>query len=188
MQIYPLSLFLLTVGCNLVAAKKLRSDSSSSSSSLDAYSSVGKGSCKSAAYEEYDRITKRVQSGVGAAEKCASFCRTMALTTHVGIELVPSGAGTACNCLYEDATSPVRKPNRDTSFRGSGEIRWVGGNIASKCFKFEVRVFLFVWMSMRCWSSSLLTLSISQSFNTLVTLLETETRRGHATRWCWFPR
>ena len=139
MQIYPLSLFLLTVGCNLVAAKKLRSDSSSSSSSLDAYSSVGKGSCKSAAYEEYDRITKRVQSGVGAAEKCASFCRTMALTTHVGIELVPSGAGTVCNCLYEDATSPVRKPNRDTSFRGSGEIRWVGGNVANECFKFEVR-------------------------------------------------
>lgn len=181
---YPLSLsLLLFVGASELtkwrsavalvapATKQLRSfDSSSTALDLDAYTFIGNGTCKSSAYEEYDRITTRVASGAGAAEQCATFCGTIAYTTHVGIELHPGGDGedTACNCLYEDDTTPVKKPNRDASFHGRGEIRWVGGNVASKCFKFEVRVFLFVWMSMRCWSSSLLTLSISQSFNTLV--------------------
>ena len=181
---YPLSLsLLLFVGASELtkwrsavalvapATKQLRSfDSSSTALDLDAYTFIGNGTCKSSAYEEYDRITTRVASGAGAAEQCATFCGTIAYTTHVGIELHPGGDGedTACNCLYEDDTTPVKKPNRDASFHGRGEIRWVGGNVASKCFKFAVRVFLFVWMSMRCWSSSLLTLSISQSFNTLV--------------------
>eukprot|EP00970_Alexandrium_tamarense_P000901 scaffold103_cov193-Alexandrium_tamarense.AAC.32 len=125
------------------ATKQLRSfDSSSTALDLDAYTFIGNGTCKSSAYEEYDRITTRVASGAGAAEQCATFCGTIAYTTHVGIELHPGGDGedTACNCLYEDDTTPVKKPNRDASFHGRGEIRWVGGNVASKCFKFEKHV------------------------------------------------
>eukprot|EP01082_Thalassiosira_pseudonana_P005531 g4862.t1 g4862 contig18:84223-89004(-) len=125
------------------STKQLRSfDSSSTALDLDAYTFIGNGTCKSSAYEEYDRITTRVASGAGAAEQCATFCGTIAYTTHVGIELHPGGDGedTACNCLYEDDTTPVKKPNRDASFHGRGEIRWVGGNVASKCFKFEKHV------------------------------------------------